>query len=160
MLFAAVAPAGHADELKNWFDDPYFQVRDRIAGCAVPRGPLIGAADMKKEAHARVERGTSCWLEGRCTRPNAYQYDATIAEAVRARFAQNASLLNTSLWVTVQRRIVWVEGCAAALDAPGQIARLLRGVPDVHQVIVNVARRPGDRPPYAVRDALATGAGR
>jgi hypothetical protein len=151
-LLAAAAPAALSGETKNWFDDPYFQVRNAVAGCPVPRGPLIDEADMRREAHARVERGTSCWLAGRCAKANAYHYDAGIADAVRQRFSDARVLPRASLWVTVQRRIVWVEGCVATADADRRIERLLHGVPDVEQMVVNLARRPGDRPPYAVRD--------
>lgn len=141
--------AAAAETWKNWFDDPFFQVRASVADCPTPRGPFGPEADMRKEAHARVERGTSCWLAGRCTRPNAYQYDASIADAVRQRFASSGALAKTSLWVTIQRRIAWVEGCAADPDANRRIAQLLRGIPDLDQVIVHTARSPTAPPPYA-----------
>jgi hypothetical protein len=145
----AVASSGTAAEpWKNWFDDPFFQVRAAVTGCPTPRGPLGPESDMRKEAHARVERGTSCWLAGRCARPNAYQYDAGIAEAVRQRFAGSGGVARASLWVTVQRRIVWVEGCAAQPDAERRVSRLLRGIPDLDRVIVQIARDPTGPLPY------------
>jgi hypothetical protein len=147
-LVAMLSATAAAGELKNWFNDPYFQVRDAIPGCPVPRGPLIDEADMRKEAHARVERGTSCWLAGRCAKANAYQYDAAIGDAVRRRFAGTVLAPRSSLWVTVQRRIVWVEGCAADAGTARELERRLRDVPDVERVIVHLARRAGDRPPY------------
>jgi hypothetical protein len=149
-LLLAVACSVRADDLKNWFNDPYFQVRNAVPGCPVPRGPFMSEADMRKDSHARAERGTRCWLEGQCAKPNAYMYDAGIGEAVRKRFAESRELRSSSLWVTVQRRFVWVEGCAADTKASERIRRLLRGTPDVEQVIVDLARSPSARPPYAV----------
>jgi hypothetical protein len=121
----------------------------------MPRGPLATEADMRKEAHARVERGTSCWLAGKCSRPNAYQYDTDIAVAVAQRFATSRALHEATLWVTVQRRIAWVEGCAAQPEAERRVARLLKGIPDLQQVIVQVARDPAGRVPYPIRPATA-----
>jgi hypothetical protein len=152
-LLLVAVPAANADALKNWFNDPYFQVRSAVAACRAPQGPFTTEADMRKASHARVERGTSCWLAGECARPNAYMYDAAIADAARARFEGSAVLRNASLWVTVQRRIIWVEGCAPAADAPKQAERLLRAIPDVQQVIVNIAPDPARRPPYPTMEA-------
>ena len=145
---ALVSGIAAPETWKNWFDDPFFQVRAAVAECPTPRGPFGPEADMRKEAHARVERGTSCWLAGRCARPNAYQYDAGIADVVRKRFASSGALSKTSLWVTVQRRIAWVEGCAAQPDAERRVGQLLRGIPDLDQVIVQVAHNPAGRLPY------------
>ena len=38
-------------------------VRSAVAACPVPRGPFTDEADMRRNAHARAERGTrcSCW---------------------------------------------------------------------------------------------------
>lgn len=152
LLLFAVAHVADADELKNWFGDPYFQVRDAVANCPVPRGPFMSEADMRRDSHARAERGTRCWLEGKCARANAYLYDAAIAEDIRKRFAQSTELRSSSLWVTVQRRIVWVEGCAADRTAAERIGRVLHGAPEVEQVIVNLSRNPATRPPYAILD--------
>jgi hypothetical protein len=57
--------------------------------------------------------------------------------------------------VTVQRRIAWVEGCAAQPDAERRVTRLLRGIPDLEQVIVQVARDPAGKLPYPARPAAA-----
>jgi hypothetical protein len=149
-LLVIAAPAARADDLKNWYDDPYFQVRDAVAACPTPRGPLMTADEMRRSAHARTERGTRCWLEGQCAKANAYLYDAAIADEVRRRFASSRQLRQASLWVTVQRRFVYVEGCAADTDAEKRVRQLLRGVPDVEEVVVNVARDTRAPAPYAV----------
>ncbi|HET9024366.1 MAG TPA: BON domain-containing protein [Burkholderiaceae bacterium] len=143
-----LAHSPSAEELKNWFDDPYFVVRSAVRACPVPRGPFISEADMRRSAHGRAERGTGCWLEGKCSKSNAYHYDAAIADEVRKRFAASRALAQSSLWVTVQRRIVWVEGCSADRRAGSEVERLLRGIPDVTQVRVNIASEASSRPPY------------
>ncbi len=103
---------------------------------------------MLKETHYRSERGTRCWLEKKCSKPSSYLYDADIATAVRSRFETSPGLRDASLWVTVQRRFVWIEGCVASSDGQRRIEALMRDVPDVERVIVFVSRGPAARPPY------------
>ena len=147
-LLGAWASAGADEALRNWFNDPFFQVRGGIAECPVPLGPLTTESQMRAESHYRAERGTSCWLEKKCSKPNAYLYDAGIAAAVRERFAASTVLQDASLWITVQRRFVFVEGCVAAASLDGAVEALLRDLPDVERVLVNVTRDPRARPPY------------
>ena len=144
-------------ELRNWFDDPFFTVRAALRDCPTPLGPLTTGEEMQTQTHARSERGTRCYLEGRCNRPNSYAYDADIAAAVRARFATSRRFRDASLWVTVQRRIVWIEGCVAPTYRSGALERLIRDVPDIELVVVNV-RRGRDRPiPYRRLDGRPLG---
>ena len=150
-MFAAGAGAA-ADkaipELRNWFDDPFFQVRGGARDCPAPLGPLTTGEEMRTQIHNRSERGTRCYQEGRCRLPNSFLYDKDIAEAVRAKFAATRAFRDASLWVTVQRRIVWIEGCVAPGQGSGRLEKLVRSVPDVELVVVNVRRRPGDATPY------------
>ena len=104
---------------------------------------------MRRETHSRAERGTSCWLAGRCDKPNAYLYDRSLADAVRERFAASAALKDASLWITIQRRIVYVEGCVGAATEDRSVENVLQGLKDAELVIVNVTRDPHARPPYA-----------
>jgi len=50
-----------ADKRANYFNDPFVQVTDGIADCPVPKGPMITEAEMKAQAHSRVERGVPKW---------------------------------------------------------------------------------------------------
>ncbi len=43
--------------------------------CPAPLGPLFTVDEQRREAHYRIERGTSCWLAGKCKDSNAYRYD-------------------------------------------------------------------------------------
>ena len=140
--------AAHGEELRNWFNDPFFQVRSDTKDCPVPRGPFMDEAQKLRETHNRAERGTTCWLTGHCSKPNAYLYDPEIAVGVKARFESATGLEGSSLWVTVQRRIVWIEGCVPEAVTDQRLETLVRDVPDVEQVIVVVARPHAGKVPY------------
>jgi hypothetical protein len=103
-----------------------------------------------RETHYRNERGLRCYLEKKCTKPSSYMYDADIAAAIKARFEKSTLLKDASLWVTAQRRFAYVEGCASSPRAAGEIKRLLKDVPDLEQVIVNVTRDRKPPLPYRV----------
>jgi hypothetical protein len=151
-LISILSPAAQADDaaLENRFNDPFMQVRSALADCPEPVGPRVTADEAKREGHARVERGTSCWLAGQCEKPNAYLYDAGIASSVAARFGDAAPFARSSLWITVQRRFVWVQGCVADDYADGALETFLAGIPDAERLIVEVMRGTLPRPPYAV----------
>jgi hypothetical protein len=134
--------------LRNWFNDPFFRVRAGIASCPVPLGPFENEEQMLKETHYRSERGTRCWLEKKCSKPSSYMYDADIAAAVRSRFEASQKFNDASLWVTAQRRFVWVEGCVSTSRAQRELEQLLAGVPNVERLIVNVSAKRGALPPY------------
>jgi hypothetical protein len=137
---------------KNWFNDPFFQVRSAILDCPMPLGPMITEAERNAEAHYRVERGTSCWMEGKCSRPNSYLYDAPIADALRREFANPTQFARTSLWLTVQRRFVFVQGCIAQSEQGDAIEAMIKSIPDVERVIMQVSLPPYDHPPYPLAD--------
>ncbi|SFA86048.1 hypothetical protein SAMN04515620_105142 [Collimonas sp. OK607] len=149
VVLPALFPA-YGETLKNWFNDPFIQVRSAVPDCPMPLGPLISEQEMRKETHWRSERGTSCWLAGQCQKPNSYLYDAPIARSVRAHFAAEPGFArNSSLWLTFQRRFVWVEGCSA--DTAITVAALeafVRVEPDVERVIINLRGMGDSKSPY------------
>lgn len=151
LLALLAAPAG-AEERRNWFNDPFFPISTGIAACPVPRGPFITEEERRLETHSRAERGTTCWLAHQCSQPNAYLYDAGIAQAIRERLAAAPRFAGTSLWVTVQRRLVFVDGCVADATTERDIVAFLQAVPDVDRVFVNVYTDPKAPPPYKRRD--------
>ena len=148
LLQGPTARGANDGELRNWFDDPFFTVREGVPDCPVPLGPLTNGDERRTQTHTRSERGTRCYLEGRCTKPNSYLYDKDIADGVRARFAASNAYRDASLWVTVQRRIVWIEGCVAPGYRSGSLERLVRDVPDVELVVVNVRQGLRGAIPY------------
>jgi hypothetical protein len=154
--FCVALPASAADDppLRNWFDDPFIEVTTEGPACPLPRGPWMTEAEQKREAHGRIERGTSCWLAGDCKEPNAYRYDKPIAEAVAQRFADpgaRRAFAGTHVWITVQRRFVYLEGCVRDAAQAVALEALARQVPEVQYAVANVRVGTAGWVPYAVR---------
>ena len=148
-LLLAGAPPGADDDLPlNRFNDPFEVVSADLDDCPEPRGPRITAAEMRVQAHHRAERGTTCWLKGDCTEPNAYRYDAGIAAALRGQLAGAAALHPSSLWLTVQGRVVYLEGCVERAEQAAALEALARGLPDVLQALALVRVGRGGALPY------------
>ena len=153
-LAAALAAPPHAaaqadaPRLLNPFDDPFLQA---TAGrpCPAPLGPAYTEAERRVEAHSRAERGTTCWLAGKCAEPNAYRYDAGNAIAAAAALRRDPALAGSTIWLTAQRRFVYLEGCVADLAQARRAEALVQALPDVDRVIPALAL-PGEKPPYAV----------
>jgi len=143
---AATAP----EALQNWFHDPYFAVSTAIPACPVPRGPYQTKVQMEREAHVRVERGTRCFQEGKCRLPNSYHYDPEIADNLRIALEKSPALRGTSLWVTVQRRWIFIQGCVDATSKRATLEKIARAIPDVENVFVDVTTDPRRLPPYFV----------
>lgn len=136
---------------KNWFDDPFFQVSAGLAACPVPEGPLMTRQEAQAQEHYRVERGTSCWLHGECKYPNSYLYDKHLAAPVKTALAAVPGVRTGSVWVTIQRRWVFLQGC---VTAPAQITALqqaAQAVPDVEIVVPQLMVGTTDKPHYDVR---------
>ncbi len=143
---AAQAQSTVPPERRNWFDDPFFQVSSGLPACAVPLGPLLTDEEQRREAHDRVERGTSCWLAGTCSDSNSYRYDKRLAGPVASALKAVPGLERSSVWVTIQRRWVFLEGCVASAQQAAQLEQAARAVPDVEVVVpaldVGVVQKP------------------
>jgi hypothetical protein len=150
----AALPVSHAaervEESRNWFDDPFFAVSSSIGSCQLPRGPLMTKEEMDHDSHARVERGTRCYQQGECRRPNSYLYDPDIAAQVRAALNASNLLRGTSLWVTVQRRWIFIQGCVDRMSKKKRLESIAAAVPDVEHVFVDVTTNPRKPAPYQV----------
>lgn len=134
---------------KNWFDDPFFQMSQGVAGCPVPEGPMLTFEEQRREAHWRAERGTSCWLAGICKDSNAYRYDQALAAPVAAALQAVPGLAtDSSIWVTIQRRWVFLEGCVASPTLKDQVEAAIRSVPEVETVVPALMTGAGLQPPY------------
>jgi len=80
---ALACSAAAADDARhNPFDDPFSAVTSALAGCPRAEPPLLTEEQIRNEAHDRAQRGTSCWLAGRCRLHNAYLYDKEIIPRV------------------------------------------------------------------------------
>ena len=104
-----------AQARQNFLGDPFVQLTSSLASCPVPEGPLLTAEEVRAEMHARVKRGASCFMAGRCRLHNAYLYDKEIigrvGKLVAALVAREPQLAATSLWAEGQRRWVYLKGC-------------------------------------------------
>lgn len=146
-----------ADDLRsNRGNDPFFQISTAIPGCPTPLGPLETEQEWVNEAHYRIERGNSCWVEGRCRLSNAYRYDAEIAEAVQRRLSTINMTTHwreqSSLWLMLQRRFIYVQGCVSPDFDKSKFLAELAKTADVDKVIDNMTTDPGAKPlPYAVK---------
>jgi hypothetical protein len=143
----AFPAATRADDTReNRGNDPFLHVSSAIAGCEAPRGPFETEQEWLDEAHYRIERGNSCWIAGRCRLANSYSYDKEIAESVTRRLnALNASLQwreKTSLWLTLQRRFIYVDGCVSRDFDTARFVSALGETADVEKVIDRTTRRP------------------
>lgn len=149
---AASPQARAADTLHNWFDDPFVPLSRALPGCPLPAGPFVSERERQAQAHRRAEKGTTCWLAGECERHNAFAYDRDIAAALQSLArAQPQAFAGTTLWATVQGRVVYLEGCAVDARAPHRIEALVRALPHVQQALAIVRTDPRAPPPYRVR---------
>jgi BON domain-containing protein len=156
LLLAGLAHSQPAlpQERRNWFDDPFFQVSAGLPACPVPMGPLLTRDEQRAEAHGRIERGTSCWLAGKCRDSNAYRYDKGLAPQVEAALKAVPGIERSSVWVTIQRRWVFLEGCVASRRQAAQLERAVRQVPEVESVVPALIVG-NDAPRYQLRDGAA-----
>lgn len=154
VLACAAAPlvlAQGTSDKKNWFDDPFFQVSAGLSGCPVPEGPLMTRQEAQAAEHYRVERGTSCWLHGECKYPNSYLYDKHLAAPVKAALAAVPGVHSGSVWVTIQRRWVFLQGCVSTPQQVTALQQAAQAVPDVEIVVPQLMVGTTGKPHYDVR---------
>ena len=151
LLLGCATPAD--TPLLNPFSDPFLQA---TAGrpCPAPLGPAYTEAELRVEAHSRIERGTTCWLQGLCAEPNAYRYDAANATAAVMVLHHDPALASSTIWLTAQRRFVYLEGCVADATQAARAEALVKALADVDRVIPALAL-PGEKPPYALAGAAS-----
>ena len=119
-----------------------------MADCPEPLGPRITAQERLTQSHHRAEKGTTCHQTGACEKANAYLYDAEIASNTALALRKAGATADTSLWLTVQGRVVYLEGCVRnPTGAQARLEALVRTVPQVSQAIAIVYGGQG-KPPY------------
>lgn len=145
---ALTAHGAEGDARTNFFDDPFFQVSSGLKTCPVPLGPLYTASEARSQMHSRLERGTSCWLAGRCKDSNAYRYDKAIAPEVRKTLEAVPGVRRSSVWVTVQRRWIYLQGCVPTRELARRLEQAAKAMPDVETVVPDLTIGTHDKPPY------------
>lgn len=149
----AAAPAGAGAPRTNHGGDPFFQVSQAIPSCPVPLGPLQTQQEWLADSHYRIERGNSCWWEGRCRLSNSYLYDKEIEPAVKRRLTNIEPSTHwrehTTLWLILQRRFIYLEGCVAPdFDKQTFLSELAKTA-DVERVVDGTTADPAsDALPY------------
>lgn len=133
-LAATPAPPVAAQQ-ENPFGDPFLLITNGIRNCPQAKPPSMTQAQMQAEAHARVERGTRCFFEGRCRLANSYQYDKEIMPRVRKAIAVDGHFKDTSVWALGQRRWVFLQGCVHSKAESQALEKLVRGIDDVERVV-------------------------
>ncbi|KND60240.1 hypothetical protein BVER_05062c [Candidatus Burkholderia verschuerenii] len=123
----------------NRGNDPFLHVSSTISGCPTPQGPFVTQQEWLDEAHYRIERGNSCWIAGRCRLSNSYDYDKDIAESVTRRLNALSAAMDwrdkTSLWLTIQRRFIYLDGCVSRDFDRAHFVPALGETADVERVI-------------------------
>jgi|SRR5690349_16589539 len=116
-------------------DDPFLDVTHGMASCPPPRPPVTSPEQARMEAHLRTERGTRCYLEGRCRLPNSYLYDAEIIPRVKKAILAAGKYGDTTVSVFGQRRWVFLEGCVRSKAQSRALEDLVKGIDDVERVV-------------------------
>ena len=122
----AAEPAAPA-ERRNWFETPFDQAVAGAPRCPRPEGPLITEAEMRQQAHGRIERGTSCWLAKKCEDSNALSPRRGDPAARAAFDPHGPTFAASSVWVTTERRYVTLQGCVGSAADEIEAARPGKG---------------------------------
>jgi hypothetical protein len=134
----------------NVFDDPFEQATKAIKDCPAPRPPGFTQAEIPREAHIRVEKGTTCWYTGRCLLESAYKYDKLITEAVVRGIGYRPEFAGTSVWVASARRIVYLKGCVATPEQKQALLKMAGETETVDAVMDELMVGAKGKPPYKV----------
>jgi hypothetical protein len=135
LALGASTSAMPAEERAHYFDDPFVQVTGAIPDCPPQQRSTFTKDEMRAEAHSRAERGTRCFLEGRCRLPNSYDYDKEIIPRVKKAILADGRFSATSIWIEGQRRWVWLKGCVRTRADANALEKLVRRVDDVESVV-------------------------
>jgi ABC-type amino acid transport substrate-binding protein len=145
----SAAVSADVPDRQNRFNDPFFQVSHAVPDCPEPAGPRVTAEEKLRMTHHRLERGGTCWLRGECIYPTAYGYDPDIAQALQDRLQQhNPFAADSTVWITVQGRLVYLEGCVRDPSQAAAWQAWVQEVPYVMQVITALTPNPAQRVPY------------
>ena len=132
---ACMTGAAYAQERANYFNDPFVKVTNGLAGCTLPEAPLLTPDEVRVQSHLRSERGTRCYLSGRCRLPNSYQYDQEIIPRVKKAIDADGRFADTSVWAEGQRRWVTLKGCVRSKSESEALVQLVRSIDDVEKVV-------------------------
>lgn len=146
MTLALDAPAAAGAEANNPYNDPPpMQATHDILQCPVPRPQTLTPEEARREAHQRVERGTSCWLAGQCEAGGDYKHDGDINARVAAAIERDRRFANTSLWVETLRKFVTIKGCLADAKQGSELEAMVKAIAGVKLVWQEAVVAPDGR---------------
>jgi hypothetical protein len=148
-LLAAAAIA-QAQERRNYFDDPFAQATSALPGCPVPRPPGMTEDELRRAAHVRAQAGVSCHTSGRCRLPNSYLYDKELNPRLVQYIQRDGRFDDTSVWVAVERRYVYLKGCVRTQAQSQQLEQAAMLVDDVMGVFNELGVGVAEKPKYEV----------
>lgn len=146
-------------ELKSLADARFFQFTAVVTDCPSPVGPFLRDAQRSTSVLVLANQGDHA---------RGIAEDLKIANQLKAALGNaqlytHSPLVNSSLWATVQGRIVTIEGCVAG-DIPtgfdhtfirNQLQTLVLSLPGVLQAVVLIRTsaqlRANEKVPYPVR---------
>jgi osmotically-inducible protein OsmY len=135
IAIASSAPIAVGAEADNPYNDPPpLQATRGIAGCAAPQQRILTPEQARREAHQRIERGTSCWLAGQCEAGGDYKDDAKTNARVAEAISNDPRFVHTSLWVETLRKFVTIKGCLADAKQGGELEALVKAIEGVKLV--------------------------
>lgn len=91
-------------------------------------------------------------LAGRCADSNAFRGDGALAARVASALAALPGIAGNSLWVTVQARWVFLQGCAASAAQAAAVEAAARSVDGVEAVVPALDIGIGRPPRYRTAD--------
>lgn len=149
----AAAACGTLVSAQTPTGDPFLPVTASIADCPEPAPPSYddtadAAFQARFEAHARGERGTSCYQSGRCRLPNSYLYDKEIIPRVQRFLRQDTRFADTTVWIAGQRRWVTLQGCVRDRAQARAMVQAVQTVDDVERVVDQLFVPGRGQPPY------------
>ena len=111
--------------------------RGRVLACPAVQPPLLTLDESRTAAHARIERGTRCALEGTCEPGGASKRDPEINDQVRSAIAAERRFADTSVWVTTSRKWATLEGCVRSSAQRSALVRYVAKLPNVERSFDN-----------------------
>lgn len=148
LAMLAIIGLARAAAPETTLDDPFVQATHGDAHCPPPARPAITRDEAVAQAHERSERGTSCFLSGRCRLSNSYLYDKEIIPRVVLALNADDAFRTTNVWVLGQRRWVWLKGCVATQEQSAGIEARVREIDDVEAVVNELMVGTSGSPPY------------
>lgn len=135
LLFTTSATLAQAADADNPYGDPPpLQATHGIARCPAPKPRILTAEQARREAHQRVERGTSCWLAGQCEPGGDYKHDGETNARVAAAIGSDARFADSSLWVETLRKFVTIKGCLVDAKQGRDLETMVKAIDGVKLV--------------------------